>query len=408
MNGDFEADSVSSYALMTPAGWTSTGDVVVVSSWDTHSVWGGGSSPAGGNYVVLRMDGASISQQCFLTAGSTVSFYLRYRPVLTGTTGSPITLTLAYGTAVFMTVSVPSSTDTTWTPYSVRVPGRVPSSSRPQILRFSIAVADGSDAALEIDNVVFHPPSLSPAVLSLAHRYSFSDPSMLDSVASPCPLTLTLGSSASISSGQLQLPGGSSDLTEQVGSYLQLTASNVLGSPAPAAVSIEMWVTIASSQSNTGNPVIFQLGSSTLSSIDNEVSLNLTWDSVNQKLRFDYLSGENPTNTTSNISSTRATNIGGPISLHIALVLFNAEPSSPPLSVLYVNGDIFGSYEMHSTVKFPLGSPGEVNLIGMGTDPSQPALIGSVDEFRIWHGPLSRREVTALYVMGPDLILGNL
>ena len=342
--------------------------------------------PSGNNYVVLRMDGASISQQCLLTAGSTISFYLRLRPGFKST-GCTITFEVTISYSRVLTIQLPSSA-TAWTLYSVIVPGSYGNS---QSLQFEVTVPDGSDASAEIDNVVIAPPS-SVSVTSLSYRHSFNGGTASDSVMFPSASrggwTGTIGPSAAISSGQLQLPGG-------VGSYLQLPVG-VLGSPAPAAVSIEIWVTIASSQNKTGDPVIFQLGSHISGSAG---SLMLTWESSSSIGKLKYISADKSVSMLTYFYSYR-----DPTSIHIVIVLVNGGWYT---SGIYINGDIYNQFTISNTMLLSFGSAGEINLIGAGTDPSQPALIGSVDEFRVWSGALSRQDIIKHYAMGSDLFLGT-
>ena len=135
--------------------------------------------PSGNNYVVLRMDRASISQQCLLTAGSTVSFYLRYKSGFKST-GCTITFEVTISYSRVLTIQLPSSA-TAWTLYSVIVPGSYGSS---QSLQFEVTVPDGSDTSAEIDNVVIAPPSSVP-VTSLSYRHSFNGGTASDSVMFP-------------------------------------------------------------------------------------------------------------------------------------------------------------------------------------------------------------------------------
>jgi hypothetical protein len=170
----------------------------------------------------------------------------------------------------------------------------------------------------------------------------------------------------------------------------------VLGSPAPAAVSIEMWVTIASSQNKTGNPVIFQLGSH-VSGIQG--SLTLTWESIYYRGELEYISADG-----SVAMSTYFYSYSVSTAMHIVVVLVNSGLTS---SGIYINGNFNSQFTILDTMFVSSGSAGGFNLIGAGTDPSQPALIGSVDEFRVWSGALSQQDITAHYAMGPDLILGK-
>ena len=308
-----------------------------------------------------------------------------------------------------MTVSVPSSSDTTWTPYFV--PGGVPSSGRPQILMFSIAVADGSDAALEIDNVVFRPPSPSSAALSLVRRYSFNDNyRIFDSMASWYPPTMTLGSSATISSGQLQLPGGSTNLTRHSGSYLQFTDSNVFDSPgnaAPTAVSIEMWVTIASRQSDRrANAVLFELGSISTGTLIYSVSMIVSWNESARTVQLSYFSVGGA--LISRRVPTPPRSASGSTTIQVVVALANGASTSTSAVYVYGKNQYNSSVRIPDIVRLPSGSSEGVMLIGAGRDSSQPALIGSVDEFRVWSGALSQQDITEHYAMGPDYLFGTL
>jgi hypothetical protein len=153
----------------------------------------------------------------------------------------------------------------------------------------------------------------------LTHRYSFNDGSVSDSVGGTS-WTGTLGSTASVSGGQLRLPGGS------VSSYLQLPAG-ILGSPAPASVTIEMWVTTGSSGTSTNYARLLQFGS-TFSSSNNANSYMFGRDSGNNGyLFFSY-------SFSSGVKSVFQNNVAfdGMTNAHIVIVLNNNGPA-----IIYIN-----------------------------------------------------------------------
>jgi hypothetical protein len=57
-------------------------------------------------------------------------------------------------------------------------------------------------------------------------------------------------------------------------------------------------------------------------------------------------------------------------------------------------------------VFLPDGTTGEINYIGIGTDTGQQALVGSIDEFRVWDGALQQSDITSHFLAGPDENLG--
>lgn len=236
----------------------------------------------------------------------------------------------------------------------------------------------------------------SPAAV-LMHRYSFNG-TAADSVGD-ASWTGTLGTAAKISGGQLQLPGGSSS------SYLQLPAG-ILGSPAPSAVSIEMWITTASTGNSGGYNRIFQFGSHTtgIANEGNPGSLVFSRNSGNNGFQLVSYGTVAPTQTASQAATTAdtlTTVFNNQTNLHVVINLYNGG-----YGWVYINGLLVGSTQATGLI-LPIGSPGEINLIGLGTDYTVPGMVGSVDEFRIWSGVLSLPTILNHNNFGPNQNLGR-
>jgi hypothetical protein len=176
---------------------------------------------------------------------------------------------------------------------------------------------------------------------------------------------------------------------------MQLPAG-VLGYPAPAVVSIEMWITTSTS-GNSGNSIrVFQFGSHVPSS--NIGSFILFKDTGTGK----FVLGSYDLNN-AYVAVTDSTNraFNGQSNLHVVLVLYNGGRS-----YVYFNGALAG----RSTYGFYVasGTSGELNYVGFGTDMSTSGFSGSVDEFRVWSGALHPNTIAAHYAAGPDESLGIL
>lgn len=79
-NPSFESNSLSGYAYMTPASWSSGGAAIVVSGADTS--WGGGTPPDGNYYAALQGTASAITQDVAVVEGYkyTITLSLRSRP----------------------------------------------------------------------------------------------------------------------------------------------------------------------------------------------------------------------------------------------------------------------------------------------------------------------------------------
>jgi len=234
---------------------------------------------------------------------------------------------------------------------------------------------------------------LAPA--TMLHRYSFNDGTPSDSIGGPS-WTGTLGPSASISGGQLILPGGSS------ASSLQLPPG-ILGSPSSPAISLEMWVTTSSTVNSNGYVRIFQFGGNSLDGALH--TLLLSRDSVNNGFLLYNRIPAVLDNTAGTISTQSiATTFTGQTNMHVVLVLYNGG-----YGIVYINGALIATTTA-SGLYFPDGSSGETNYLGYGTLPGDgltTGMVGSINEFRVWQGVLSATDVLSHYSSGPDQTSGN-
>jgi len=221
----------------------------------------------------------------------------------------------------------------------------------------------------------------------IQHRYSFNDNTAADSVGAPSSTggsswTASVGSGASVSYGKLLLPAASN-------SWLQFP-SRILGSSGlVAAVSIEMWVTVAST-GNTGYTRLLQFGPSTSNNV-NTIGIWLLRDT--NELIMNY---ENWLGNSGQFLIYTGILVPGMQNIHLVLVLYNNAPAT-----LYVNNVAF-----HHTVNVPiLDSSGF--YLGYAFD-NNGVFSGSFDEFRIWSGALSAVDVSSHFYFGPDQNLGIL
>jgi hypothetical protein len=225
---------------------------------------------------------------------------------------------------------------------------------------------------------------------TLMHRYSFNDGTASDSVGG-ASWAGSIGSAASISGGQLQLPGGVG-----TNSFMQVPAG-ILGSPAPAVVTIELWVTTA----NSGNDGffftrIFQFGDHIVSSNTGSLLFAKNVNNGGFVLVSVDLNAYMYSTPYLGISKT----FMGQTNLHVAIVLYNGG-----YGYVYFNG-VLNATTATSGFYLPDGSSGEINYIGYSTDGASPGFAGSVNEFRVWNGALSPSTIAAHFSTGPDQKLG--
>ena len=168
----------------------------------------------------------------------------------------------------------------------------------------------------------------------------------------------------------------------------------ILGSN-PAAVSIEMWITTASSGNNDGWLRLFQFGSHSVfcsGASCNAGSVYFGRCADNNGFRLD--SWDLQGTSVASSGDTITTTFSGQTDMHVVVILYNGAGAK-----VYLNGALS---VVTGPVYIPNGSPGEMNFIGFTSDLSNLGFVGSIDEVRFWSGALSQSQVSSNYVLGPN------
>jgi len=79
-NGGFDVDSANGYTYMTPSGWSSGGNTIVVAS--ENQPWGGLASASGANFLSIQGAGSYVEQTISVTSGTSyeIRFFATHRP----------------------------------------------------------------------------------------------------------------------------------------------------------------------------------------------------------------------------------------------------------------------------------------------------------------------------------------
>jgi endoglucanase len=216
--------------------------------------------------------------------------------------------------------------------------------------------------------------TMSPALGSLVHRYSFSETngtSIADSVGGPV-WNGTLPGGGAFSSGQLTLASASSQ-------YAQLPAG-IVGTL--SNFTIVTWVRLNS----TANwPRLFDFGSSTT------VNMFLTpQNGGDGRVRFAI--------TTNGGGSEQQINCGSTMSVGVSYQV--AVTLNGNTGILYLNGLPVGTNSSMTLRPSSLGSTAN-NYLGRSQYPD-PYLDGVIDEFRIYNAGLSAVEIAATAALGSN------
>ena len=161
------------------------------------------------------------------------------------------------------------------------------------------------------------------------------------------------------------------------GQYVNLP-SGLFGSY--TAVSVETWVTTGV---NTGCARIFQFGTSETS---NENSLIVSIDASSEIIFMTYVG--------SHSSHYSSVPFDSQTNLHVVMTVSEGAYAS-----VYTNGVLQGATPV-AVNRIP---PPNAFFIGKSSV-SDPGLIGSVNEFRIWGGALSAADIATRYSQGPGKV----
>jgi hypothetical protein len=263
----------------------------------------------------------------------------------------------------------------------------------------------------------------------LVHRYSFNESSGTDASDSIGGAVWdgTLNAGATLGEGMVTLDGSSG--------YVQLPAGIVSGLD---EVTIEAWVNLGSPVNTWAN--LFAFGDSDSDSLDTTYGMGgnyITFQphtgtgtaSANLAQGFGS-AGETDsvlgnagmqTNIVEGVSTniTYISKLDGQTNLHIVVVYHPSANSE----TIYTNGvfaanNTFVFNNMIDPVAFagPTYNNGSYLAYALGADPinylgkslylADPTLNGSIDEFRIYNGPLNATQVAADYALGPNQLIG--
>jgi hypothetical protein len=244
----------------------------------------------------------------------------------------------------------------------------------------AIVAAYAGMTATQSVQVLAAPP------IRLIHRYSFNDGTANDSVGTANGTFYNASGQASISGGQLNLVGNSGDYVD-FGPGIVSTTNITSG-----AVTFEAWATF-----NTVNGAwarLFDFGNISGSSGGDYIFLspNNAANGGNARLAVsDTLPNSDETGFNIN-------NLLGQTGIQIVAV-FNPSPDRQFLG-LYTNGVLAASVPTGS--KFIASINDVYSFLGHSLWSSDAWLNGSIDEFRIYDGELSKFQIAADFQAGPN------
>ncbi len=223
------------------------------------------------------------------------------------------------------------------------------------------------------------------AQAALVHRYSFSS----DATDSVGTAHGTLAGGATVSGGQLQLPGGGSSQSGTPGGHLSLPGSTIQINTF-SNITFEAWYTRTSAADWAR---VFDFGASTGAGTD-----------------YVFYT---PQNSQTGGIRTALTNGGGGVDeavvtggaqpageTHIAVVV-NGTAVTPTIE-LFLNGSSIGSENLGARTISGLSN--QFAYLGRALY-NDPVLVGSINEFRIWDNALTSSEVTASFNLGADNVI---
>lgn len=250
------------------------------------------------------------------------------------------------------------------------------------VLTISSNDLDTFEANVTVNVEVTAPPQED--TVSLAHRWSFND--LIDSVGNA---DAVLFGTASISGGELVLPGGGS-----VQDYADVPISGTLA--AASSLSFEGWLTPASTASNQAWTKVWMFGQPG-STADTTTYLDFTLFTAGSYPSAAFRDG--PVETTTR-GDTNPPAIPAGSQVHVVVVY----DAAADLISLYVNGALADSapwtdeiHDLGITSQNRLGAP-----VFWTTDPD---FIGSMNEMRVWRGVLDSNDVAASFSGGPGSVI---
>jgi hypothetical protein len=233
--------------------------------------------------------------------------------------------------------------------------------------------------------------TITSAPVNLIHRYSFSETSgtdASDSIGGPA-YDGTLNPGASFVGGQVVLDG--------VSGYVQLPPGILTNM---SAVTIETWASFGATIPNWG--VLFTFGDT-----DSGTGNGMNYISCQPHTGFGTTQiGISDADPGFNHELDAVFNgvLDGQTNVHIVAVYYPAAS----YTALYTNGTLVAlnsSITISLAAAFATGDP--LNYIGHSLYSADPYFSASVDEFRIYNGPLQAPAIKADAALGPNQLIGT-
>lgn len=249
--------------------------------------------------------------------------------------------------------------------------------------------------------------TVSPFISSLAHRYSFSETSGTTASDSIGGADGTLGGDAAFSgTGQLVLSGN-------VNSAVTLPAGILSGVD---EVTIETWATFPGV--NITNATLFAFGTAGEAGA-NYISFSPHSETTNTEADFGQGTGSRPLPPANERNAVTAGSLDNQTNVQIVAVYHPYAGTE----ALYINGVQVANTSMFndmidpvaylgptftnaSILNFTLGSDPN-NYIGQSLYATDPGMLASVDEFRIYNTALTPGQIAADHALGPNQLIGT-
>jgi hypothetical protein len=257
--------------------------------------------------------------------------------------------------------------------------------------------------------------TVAPVNAALIHRYSFNETSgttASDSVGGPTWNATLMGTAAFNGSGQVVLDGATNDAD-----YVQLPAGIISNLN---EVTIEVWASFGATTNNNFEN-LFAFGFADLNLLDatygdggNYITFSPHTGGGTAQLNF----GQGTPGSSGERDAIIGSTLDGQNNVQIVGV-FSPDTGN---EVLYTNGVLAVRVSMFNALIDPIGhNNGAFNgksvlTYTLGADPNNylghslyladPGLLGSIDECRIYNGPLTASQVAADSALGPNQLRG--
>lgn len=258
--------------------------------------------------------------------------------------------------------------------------------------------------------------TVTPVNAALIHRYSFNETSgttASDSVGGATWNATLVGTAAFNGSGQVVLDGATNDAN-----YVQLPAGIISNLN---EVTIEMWASLGATTTNNFEN-LFAFGYTDVNPLDanygiggNYITFQPHTGAGGAQLNF----GQGIPGNSGERDAIVTNALDGQNNLQVVAV-YSPDTGN---EAFYTNGVLAARNSMFNAMMDPVGyrcpafNSQSVLTYQLGADPNNylghslyatdPGLLGSIDECRIYNGPLTAAQVAADYALGPNTLRGT-